>query len=118
MSNVSRSMFVFGIYLVLAGLTFMVIPNTALPVFGFAQTNDIWIRVFALLAAIVGVYYLYAVRYNDITFFRISVVGRLLFVSGLFLFFLLGMIGTQVIPLILTDLSGAAWTAFALRQAS
>jgi hypothetical protein len=77
MSNPARSITVFGIYLILSGLSFMVIPNVVLPLLGFATTTEVWIRVMGLLAAILGGYFLYSVRYDDRTFYRATVYARL-----------------------------------------
>ena len=38
MSKASRSIFVFGIYLIVIGLGFLLMPNVVLRVFGFPET--------------------------------------------------------------------------------
>lgn len=49
MSKAAKSVLVFGIYLVVIGLTFMVVPNVALGLFGFPVTNEPWICVMGML---------------------------------------------------------------------
>lgn len=115
MSNTARSITVFGIYLAVSGLSFILVPNFVLPLFGFAATNEIWIRVVGLLALIVGMYFLYSVRHADRHFFRATVYGRLMFFTGVTSFALLGWAGPLLVIFGLVDLAGAAWTWLALR---
>jgi hypothetical protein len=117
MSNPARSITVHGIYLVLSGLSFVLIPNIVLPLFGFAPTNEIWIRVVGLLATILGGYFLYSVRVDDRPFFRGTIFARLTFFTGITLFALLGLGSPLLILFGLIDLAGATWTWLALRQA-
>ncbi len=117
MLHVARSITVFGIYLLLSGLSFIFIPNIILPLFGFAATSEVWIRVVGLLAAILGFYFLYSVRQADHRFFRATIYARLMFFSGLVLFVLLGWGSPLLIAFGLIDLAGAAWTWITLRSA-
>src|SRR5688500_5137788 len=115
MSNLSRSITVFGIYLSLAGLSFILIPNLVLPIFGFPTTTEVWIRLVGLLTAILGMYFLYSVRHDDHHFYRASVYARLIFFSGVTLFALFKLGSPLLILFGLVDLAGAAWTWTALR---
>jgi hypothetical protein len=108
-------MTVFGIYLAIAGLLFIFIPNIILPLFGFPATTDVWIRVVGLLAVILSLYFLYSVRYADRHFFRASVFGRVVFCTGLITFAFLGLGSPMLIVFGLIDLSGATWTWLSLR---
>jgi hypothetical protein len=118
MSPAARSMAVFGIYLALAGLTFTFAPNAVLPLLGFAPANEIWIRFAGLLTGILALYFLYSARHEDRHFFRVSVYGRLIFLSGMLLFVLLGWGSAVLIVFGLVDLAGAAWTWTSLRAAA
>jgi hypothetical protein len=115
MSQSARSITVFGIYLALAGLAFMFLPNLVLPLVGFPTTNEIWIRLVGLLTLILGMYFLYSVRFNDRAFFRATLIARLMFFSGVTLFVILGWASPLLILFGLVDLAGAAWTWLALR---
>lgn len=117
MSNPARSILVFGVYLALAGLAFILIPNVVLPLLGLATTTEVWIRITGLLTAILGMYFLYSVRYDDLHFFRATVIARLMFFSGVTLFAILGWGSPLLIAFGLVDLAGAAWTWLALRAA-
>lgn len=50
MSRAAISVFVWGIYMFAMGTTFLLIPNVVLPLFGYPPTNEIWIRVVAMLS--------------------------------------------------------------------
>jgi membrane-bound ClpP family serine protease len=115
MSNLHRSITVFGVYLLLAGLSFILIPNLILPIFGFATTTEIWIRITGLLTLILGIYFLYSVRHEDRHFFRVTLYGRLIFFTGVTLFVLFKLVSPMLIAFGLVDLIGAAWTWSALR---
>jgi hypothetical protein len=115
MSNLTRSITAFGIYLLLAGLSFIFIPNIVLPLLGFPPTTEIWIHIVGLLTAILGMYFLYSVRHDDRNFFRATLYARLIFFSGTVLFVLLKWSSPLLILFGLVDLVGAAWTWTALR---
>jgi hypothetical protein len=115
MSNSSRSVLVFGIYLLLSGLTFAFAPNAILPLLGFAQTSEVWIRLVGLLAGILGMYFINAARAGDRRFFGDTLTARLIFFSGVTLFVLLGWASPLLVLFGLIDLAGAAWTWLALR---
>ena len=115
MSKPARSITVHGIYLVLSGLSFVFVPNFVLPLFGFAPTSEVWIRVVGLLATILGGYFLYSVRVDDRSFFRATIFARLTFFTGVMLFVLFGLGSPMLILFGLIDLAGAAWTWLTLR---
>jgi hypothetical protein len=105
----------FGIYIFVVGLSFIFIPNLVLPLFGFATTTEVWIRVLGLLTTILGTYYLYCAYHNLRLFFRATVFGRMAFCVGLITLAVLGLGGPMLIILGLIDLMGAVWTGLSLR---
>jgi hypothetical protein len=116
MNNASRSILIFGIYVVIVGLTLIVIPNTLLVLLGFPTVTEVWVRVLGVLAAILGLYYVQAAREHNVGFYRMTIWGRALFMASLTA---LGLLTPGHAPLILfglVDLAFAAWTWFALRQ--
>jgi len=115
MSNPARSITVFGIYLAVAGLSFFIAPNTALPLMGFPTTTEVWIRLMGLLTAILGMYFLYSVRYDDRHFFRATIFARLIFFTGVTTLVIFGLASPLLVAFGLIDLAGAAWTWLALR---
>jgi hypothetical protein len=115
MSNPARSITVFGIYLAIAGLSFFFIPNVVLPLLGFSTTTEVWIRLTGLLTAILGIYFLYSVRYDDRQFFRATIFARLIFFTGVTMLVIFGLASPLLVAFGLVDLAGAAWTWLALR---
>ncbi len=116
MSNSAKSSFLFGIYLVIFGLTAVVVPTIPLSLFGFAQTTEIWFRFAGMLGFLLGLYYILAGRENVRAFFRWTVYVRPLVIVFLTAFVLLGLAPPALILVGVIDLLGAIWTGLALRS--
>ncbi len=116
MSKAAKSVFIFGIYELVLGISLMAIPNPLLAVFGFPCTHDVWIRVTGLLVCVFAVYDFQGARHELIDFFRWTVYAR----SSVILFFtafvLSGLVNPMLILFGVVDLLGAIWTALALRK--
>ena len=117
MSNAAKSILVFGIYLVVIGLGFLVVPNTPLALFGFPTTNEPWIRVVGLLVLVLAYFYVQAARSEMQPFFRWTVHARPLVVVCFIVFVALGLAQPMLIVFGVVDLLGAIWTGLALRSA-
>lgn len=118
MSRATVSIIVFGVYDMIAGLGFILIPNVMLSLFGLSETNEVWIRVVGLLAFFVGGYYLVAARNNLIPFYRATALFRPPFAVGLFLLVLLDFSKPGLAIIGVIDILGAVWTWWALRSES
>lgn len=117
MSKPATSVFVFGIYLLAMGIGLILIPNTILNIFGFPGTNEIWIRVVAMLMIILAYYYILAAKAELTSFFYFTIPAR---IAGIFFFtgfVVLGLASPKLISFGLVDLISAIWTASALRKA-
>ena len=116
MSKAARSLFVFGVYLILLGLFLLIAPNTLITFFGLPTTSDIWIRVVGMLLVLLAYYDIQAARKNLTNFFRWSVVARM----SVIVFFAVFVILDLVKPILLlfggVDLLAAVWTYIALRK--
>lgn len=118
MNSSALSIKVFAVYVILTGITLVLVPNLLLSLFGFAAATEIWVRVLGALAVVVGSYYWICGAAGATAFFRATLVGRPLFCAlclGLVIF------AAAPLPLLLfglVDLLGAAWTALALRSES
>lgn len=115
MTRSGRSLWVFGIYVLLVAAGLLIIPNLMLGVFGLAETNEIWVRVVGIPLVLLGAYYFLAGR-NDLTpFIRWSVPAR----ASVILFYLIlastGAVKPTILIFGLVDLLGAAWTQLSLR---
>jgi len=116
MSKAARSLFVFGIYLILLGLFLLIAPNTLITFFGLPAANDVWIRVVGMLLVLLAYYDIQAARKNLVDFFRWSVVAR----TSVIVFFTVFVILDLVKPILLlfggVDFLAAMWTYIALRR--
>ncbi len=115
MSHAAKSIFVFGIYVLAAGLTLMLAPNHVLTLAGLPATNEVWIRVMGMIVAFLGYYYLQAARLELTPFFRWTVHTRPLPVVVFIVFVALGLAKPIIILFGIGDLLGAIWTGLALR---
>jgi hypothetical protein len=116
MSKSASSVLVFGVYLVFLGLGFLIMPNTLLPIFGVETTEEVWIRVVAMLVLILAYYYIRMAREGATPFFRLTVHGRASVILFFAAFVLLDLGPPSLILFGAIDLLGAGWTAWALRS--
>ena len=116
MSSAAKSIYYYSFYMLAMGLGLLLIPNQIFGIFGVPQTHEIWVRLLGLMVFCTGILYFYCGRTNQIGFFRISVIERIVFFLGtaeIVVFFcvnpLLALVGS-------VDLLGAVWTALTLRN--
>jgi hypothetical protein len=116
MDKSSLTIKVYSFYLFLMGAGMVIIPNTLLSIFGFEATTEIWIRMLGLFTFTTGIYYFYASLYQQVAFYKATVVGRIFFflMTLVFVFVfqqspMLAMIGS-------VDLLGAIWTYTTLKN--
>lgn len=109
---------VWGVYLVLAGVGLLSIPNIVLPVLGFSTTTEVWVRVLGLAVAVLGGYYFHLARNNVIAFVQATIPGRLIFAIGTVALVATGMSGASLLLFGITDAAGAIWTWWALRRSA
>lgn len=115
MSKAAKSVFVFGIYLILIGLGFLFIPNVQLGMFGFPATTEPWIRVVAVLLLILAYYYIQAARSEMTDLFRFTVHGRASVIVFFTAFVIFDLAQPMLIMFGVVDLLAAIWTARALK---
>lgn len=108
------SLFVFGIYVILAGAGFVLIPNIILPVLKFPKTEEPWIKVLGIIIVLVGFYYIVAAENEFISFFWATVAGRFF----VFVAFILLVVAKKAPPALiafgLIDALGGLWTFLTL----
>ncbi len=115
MSKSAGSIFYFGIYLVVLGLSLTFFPNAILRMFGFPETQEVWLSVAGLSLLFLGFYYIQAGRHDLRAFFPWTLYTRptvILFFTALVL---LDLAEPTLVLFGLVDLLGAIWTYFALR---
>ena len=91
MSIIAKTLFVFGLYMLVLGVTVVLFPNFILSLFHVPTTNEVWIRVVGMLVIFLGIYDIVAakgelrllivwsipVRFSVIVFFAVFVVTGL-----------------------------------------
>ena len=114
-SRAALSVKVFSFYLfALAGIL-IVAPNQFLMVFGLATTDEVWIRVVGVLAAVLGFYYFEASRRQWTGFMRATVYGRFGVLVGFACLVGLGLAPPVLLLFGVVDAAAAVWTARGLR---
>jgi len=115
MSKGARSVFVFGLYLVVLGIVLLVAPNVLLGIFLLASTTEVWVRVAGMLVLFLGFYYVQAARKELTDFLRWTMYPRSTVILFFAAFVLLGFAKPPLILFGVVDLLGAIWTGLALR---
>ena len=116
MSSAARSVYVFGIYLIVLGGILMGSPNTLLTVFGIPTTTEPWIRIMGMLVMVIGMLDLACARTEQTGFMRATVPARIFAMLTLSAFAALGIAPAILILFGLVDGAGAIWTHTALRS--
>jgi len=116
MSKSARSVFVFGLYLLVLGIVLLVVPNFLFGMFAIPSTTEVWIRVVGMLVLFLGFYYTQAARKEMTDFFRWTVYLRSTVIIFFVVFVLLDLVSSQLILFGVIDLLGAIWTGLALRS--
>ena len=116
MSKSAKSMFVFGLYLLVLGAILVLIPNALLRLFFFPPTTEVWVRVVGMLVFLLGFYYFQVGRNEVKRFFQWSVYARISV-----LFFFIGFVIADLAPPVLilfgiVDAAAAIWTQVCLRS--
>src|SRR4030042_3153940 len=118
MSYSARTVFVFGIYLVVLGIILIAVPNLLVNALCFPATNEVWIRVAGMLVLILAFYYTQAARKELTDFFQWTVYARASVIVFFLAFVVVGLAKAALILFGAVDLLGAIWTGLALRSLS
>lgn len=116
MNKASRSILVFGIYLIANAVLLTVSPNTLLGLLRLAPTTEPWIRILGVVVGVLGTYYVAAAQHDLTPFFRATVWGRGIVLAALCVFALLKLAPVILIGFGIVDGLGAIWTWLALRS--
>jgi hypothetical protein len=116
MTPSAKTVYYFGMYLVLLALVLIVQPNLMLSMFGLPLTQEVWIRVVGMLVVALSVYYMVVGKTGHTLFLLVTVYVR----SSIILFFIAFTLAGWVQPVIIlfgvVDLAGAVWTYAALKS--
>jgi hypothetical protein len=115
MSKAAKSVFIFGIYLVINGLGFLLVPNTVLSMLGLPMTTEPWVRILGMILLILAYYYIQSARSELTQFLRFTVYARASVIVFVIVFIIVGIAPPILIMFGVIDLLAAIWTAFALK---
>lgn len=115
MTASSKSLYYFGIYLLVLGLALVIFPNSILAMFMLPETNEPWIRVVGMLAFCLGIYYYFMAAANHVLFLTLSVYLRASVIIWFTAFVLLDWVSPMIILFGVVDLLAAGWTYFLLK---
>lgn len=116
MSRPALSLFVFGVYLVLLGLTIVFVPGVVLALFGYPPSVEIWPRVLGMVTFFLGAYHITGARSESRVYMRTSVWLRFLVPVFIGCFVLFAGAKPSLLLVALVDVSMALWTLIALRS--
>ena len=115
MTRAARSVYIFGLYLVVLGGILIGTPNTLLALIRLPTTTEPWIHVLGVPIMGMGMLFVASARTEQTAFMRATVWVRL-YVPIAFIVLALFKIAPPVVVLFgLADAAGAAWTYVALR---
>ena len=115
MTSAARSVYVFGIYLIVIGGILMGSPNTLLSVLRIPETTEPWIRIAGMLVMVIGMLDVACARTEQTGFMRATVYTRLFAFVAFVSFALLGIAPAILIVFGVIDAAAALWTFTALR---
>jgi hypothetical protein len=117
MTPAARSLFIFGIYVFVVGVAFIVAPGPLMALLHLPPATVGWARVVGLLALVIGSYDAVAGRSGNAAHIRASIPVRIGFATGTALLVLFAQMPPLILLLGATDVAGAVWTTIALRSA-
>lgn len=114
MSYPARTVFGFGLYMLLLCVPLLFAPNLLLELLGFASTSEVWVRVLGQLVLYLGIYYVLAARWEARRFMVATVPVRLSVIVFFAAFVAAGLVPPMLLVMGVPDLVGALWTWHAL----
>lgn len=116
MNKASKSVYYFGIYLLMMSAVLTIYPNLLLSTFQLPVTNEVWIRVVGVLVFSLGIYYVYMAITNHTFFMMITVYVRASIVLWFTGFVVAGWAPAQLILFGAVDFASAMWTLYELKK--
>lgn len=110
LSRSANSVFLYGIYIIILGAAFLLVPNFCLELMGIKTTSEIWIHVVGWFGIWLGIYYVVSARSESKAFILTSVYGRPTFIVFLSVLVALRMIEPIILIIGAIDLLTAIWT--------
>ena len=116
MSPASKTLYYFGFYLLITGITLTVVPNLFLSMVQIPPTTEVWIRVLGAVVFGIGLYYVFMASANNVLFLTLTIYVRFSVLVWFTVFVVVGWAPAQLIIFGLIDAAGGGWTYFALKN--
>lgn len=116
MTRAARSIYIFGIYLIVVGALLIGTPNMLLGLLRVPPTNEPWIHILGVVIMAMGMLHMASARTEQAGFMRASVWVRLFVLTAFVVFALLKIAPAVVILFGVADIAFATWTYIALRS--
>lgn len=116
MSKSAVSVFTIGIFSIITGIGFLILPNLLLSILGIPPSDEVWIRILGMMVLFIGYYYIVAARKEIKEFFNATVRVRLVCLTCFIILILTKIAYPILIIFGIIDLIGATWTALALKK--
>ena len=116
MTRTARSVYLFGIYLLVAGGVLIGSPNTLLALLQLPPTNEPWVHVLGVAVMGMGMLHVASARAELVPFFRASVWVRVFVLVSFGVLAALRVVPPIIMAFGLIDASFALWTHLALHK--
>ncbi len=117
MTRAGKSIFYFGFWVVVCGVSLMFFPEFCLGLAGIFPSDYVTARILGLVHMYLAVYYFVAGRYPAFRpFYVATVITRSTAPAIVIILVLLGMVKPATIGITAADALGALWTGLALRK--
>ena len=116
MTSASKSIYYFGFYLLILGISLTVFPNVLLPLFQFPETGEVWVHVLGAVVFNLGLYYVFMAPTNNPLFLSLTMYTRAAVFIWFIAFVVVGWAPVQLIMFGLVDMAGATWTYMSMRK--
>ena len=116
MTSAARSVFVFGVYLMIAGAMILGAPDLFLRLIGLPPATDAWFRVLGVAVMSLALINMGCARAEVTGYFRVSVISRFFAAIAFTILVVMKLAPTQLLIFAVVDAAAAAWTKLALAR--
>jgi hypothetical protein len=110
------SLTVQGLYVLTSGLLILFATNTVLPIFGFAPTTEIWVKVVGVLGTCFSILYYYINKYGSREIVFSTILGRLFASVCFVIMVLMDEAPAALLFFAAIDTATAVWTWFEMKK--
>ena len=118
MTKSAKSLFYFGMYVLLTGITICLVPDKFISILKLPDIPMPWARLIGLLVIIIGCYDILNGKNNVKPLIKVSIYLRIFFFIGILLLFTTGQMPKEILPIGVIDLLGAIWTFLSINSES